>query len=126
MKQQLEEFYTWLRTSANGRDEQNAGNNHGTWYDAQAAHLALVLERTDDARDILTQGLSRRLASQVRPDGSQPQELGRTKSLYSLFHNESQGAADLRPAGRPSRSRLVGLRHARQTQPVCHRRLSCP
>ena len=39
MKQWLEKLYTWLRTSANGRDEQNAGINHGTWYDAQAAHL---------------------------------------------------------------------------------------
>ena len=85
----LTAFYEWLTTSANGRDEQAAENNHGTWYDAQVAHLALVLGRTPDAKRILTEGLARRLARQVEPDGSQPLELARTKSLnYSLYNLE--------------------------------------
>jgi hypothetical protein len=86
----LAAYYTWLTTSANGRDEHNELNNHGTWYDFQAAHLALVLGRRDDARQILTEGLTRRLAHQVQPDGAQPLELARTKSLdYSLFNLEA-------------------------------------
>lgn len=86
----LTEFYGWLTTSANGRDEQRAENNHGTWYDVQVAHLALVLGRTDDARRVLTAGLTRRLARQVEPDGAQPHELARTNSLgYSLFNLEA-------------------------------------
>ena len=85
----LTAFYEWLTTSANGRDEQAAENNHGTWYDAQVAHLALVLGRTPDAKRILTEGLARRLARQVEPDGSQPRELARTKSLnYSIYNLE--------------------------------------
>ena len=83
----LAEFYTWLTTSANGRDEHAAENNHGTWYDFQTAHLALVLERTADAKKILTEGLTLRLAREIEPDGSQPRELARTKSLdYSLMN----------------------------------------
>lgn len=83
----LAAFYTWLTASANGRDEHKELNNHGTWYDFQVAHLALVLGRTDDARKILGEGLTLRLAHQVQPDGAQPLELARTRSLdYSLFN----------------------------------------
>ena len=90
LKGWLAAFYAWLRTSANGRDEQNEHNNHGTWYDAQAAYLALVLQQPDDARAILREGLTRRLAAQVEPDGSQPHELARTKSMdYSIFNLEA-------------------------------------
>ena len=86
----LEAYYRWLLTSANGIDEQDELNNHGTWYDAQAAHLALILGKKDDAKKILTTGLKLRLAAQVEPDGSQPRELARTKSLdYSLFNLEA-------------------------------------
>jgi len=86
----LAKFYAWLTTSSNGRDEANALNNHGSWYDAQTAHLALVLGRNDDAREILTRGLTRRIAAQIAPDGSQPLEMARTKSLgYSLFNLEA-------------------------------------
>jgi hypothetical protein len=32
------EYLKWLRESKNGKEEEEkAGNNHGTWYDAQAA-----------------------------------------------------------------------------------------
>jgi hypothetical protein len=83
----LSKFYTWLTTSANGRDEHAAENNHGTWYDFQTAHLALVLGRAADAKKILTEGLTLRLAREIEPDGSQPRELARTKSLdYSLMN----------------------------------------
>jgi unsaturated chondroitin disaccharide hydrolase len=85
--QWLTAFYEWLTTSTNGRDEQAAENNHGTWYDVQAAHLALVLGHTADAKKILAGGLTNRLARQVEPDGSQPLELARTKSLNYSIHN---------------------------------------
>jgi Alginate lyase len=90
MKDWLGAFYTWLRTSKNGRDEEGEHNNHGSWYDAQAAHLALVIGRNDDAKAILQQGLTRRLATHIAPDGSQPHELARTRSLdYSIFNLEA-------------------------------------
>jgi hypothetical protein len=86
----LESYYHWLTTSANGLDEQDELNNHGSWYDVQAAQIALALGKKDDARKILTEGLKLRLAAQIEPDGSLPRELVRTKSLgYSLFNLEA-------------------------------------
>lgn len=83
----LAAYFEWLMTSSNGREEARATNNHGSWFDVQAAHVALVLGRTDAAKKILADALEKRLASQVMPDGSQPEELRRTKSLgYSLFN----------------------------------------
>ncbi len=83
----MTEFYGWLTTSQNGRDESAERNNHGTWYDFQTAHLALVLGRDDDARQLLQAGLAKRIELQVQPDGSQPLELARTKSLgYSVYN----------------------------------------
>jgi hypothetical protein len=90
MRTWLGNYYRWLTTSANGLDEQDEHNNHGSWYDVQAAHLALVLGKKDAARKILTEGLRLRLAAHIQPDGSQPHELARTKSLgYSLFNLEA-------------------------------------
>src|SRR3712207_7531203 len=43
----LREYFGWLRTSQNGRDEAGEPNNHGTWYDVQAAHLALLLNERE-------------------------------------------------------------------------------
>ena len=90
MRTWLEEFYRWLTTSKNGNDEAAATNNHGSWYDAQTAHLALVLDRTDDAKKIVLTAQTKRIAHQIEPDGSQPHELRRTRSLnYVLFNLEA-------------------------------------
>jgi hypothetical protein len=86
----LDAYFTWLTQSQAGKDEAAALNNHGSWYAVQMAHLALVLGRTDLARTTLIDGLQKRLARQIEPDGRQPLELARTKSLgYSLFNLEA-------------------------------------
>lgn len=81
------ELLTWLRTSKNGRKEALATNNHGCWYDAQTAALALFIGDRTQARDILETVKTRRIATQIEPDGRQPLELGRTLSVnYTLFN----------------------------------------
>ncbi|MBL9186032.1 MAG: alginate lyase family protein [Opitutaceae bacterium] len=90
MRAWLAEFYGWLTTSKNAADESVAENNHGSWFAAQVAHLALVLGRTNDAKKIIETVRTERIPRQIEPDGSQPHELRRTRSLnYVLFNLEA-------------------------------------
>lgn len=80
-------YLQWLRTSKIGRGEARAPNNHGTWYDAQVAALALFVGQDGVARETLETAKHRRIDVQIQPDGSQPLELARTKSFaYTLFN----------------------------------------
>ncbi|MEV5355320.1 alginate lyase family protein [Streptomyces sp. NPDC052693] len=79
-------FLDWLRTSDFGRQEAAATNNHGTFHDLQVAALAHATGDEELARRTVLEARSTRIAPQIAPDGSQPQELARTRSWhYSAF-----------------------------------------
>ncbi len=87
MRQWCGEYLKWLRTSSHGLGEEKKLNNHGTWYDAQVVSLALFTGQKDPARDILELVKTRRINKHIQPDGRQPLELARTKSLgYSTMN----------------------------------------
>ena len=87
MRQWCAAYLNWLRTSSHGLGEQKKLNNHGTWYDAQVVSLALFTGQNELARITLEQVKTRRISRQIEPDGRQPQELARTKSLgYSTMN----------------------------------------
>jgi hypothetical protein len=89
MAQWFSAYLGWLRSSAIGKGERTARNNHGTWYDAQVAALALFTGDSVLARSTLATAGTRRIASQVTADGRQPYELARTRSLaYSVMNLE--------------------------------------
>lgn len=81
------DYLTWLRESDLGRREGQAKNNHGTWYDVQVVSLALATGQVDLARETLQFGHKRRIGRQIDPDGSQPEELQRTKSWHYSIYN---------------------------------------
>jgi len=93
------EYLTWLLDSPHGKEERDQPNNHGTWYDVQVAGLALFTGREGVAWQVLKESAPQRIASQVEPDGRQPLELARTRSLdYSTMN--LMGLFDLADLGR--------------------------
>lgn len=83
-------FLTWLLESAEGRAEAQAENNHGSWYDVQIASFGLFSGTRDVAGRVLSEIPRKRIAKQIKSDGSQPFELARTQPWhYSLFNLEA-------------------------------------
>jgi len=83
----MKQYLDWLQHDAQAADERNGHNNHGMWYDAQVATIAMFVGETDVARKIVESAKPNRIARCIEPDGSQPEELARTKSLhYSVFN----------------------------------------
>lgn len=92
----FKEYLRWLRESKNGLREAKAKNNHGTWYDVQVASVAMYVGENDLARTVLTESRERRIAAQILPDGTQPEELARTRSFgYSMFNLKALGGLAL-------------------------------
>lgn len=80
-------YLKWMTTSHNGLDEKKAGNNHATWWTAQAAAYATFVGDTAARRMAWQHYRTWLVPSQVRPDGSCPREEARTRSLsYSTMN----------------------------------------
>ncbi|MBC7948074.1 MAG: alginate lyase family protein [Chitinophagaceae bacterium] len=85
MQHWFSEFLTWMQTSEIGKDEMNAPNNHGAWYDAQRLALALYIGNNELAKSIILNARER-LDKQMDNDGRFPKEMERTISLhYTAF-----------------------------------------
>ncbi|MFF3754374.1 alginate lyase family protein [Streptomyces sp. NPDC002018] len=81
-----EDFLDWLVDSPFGKQESAARNNHGTFMDMLVAGLALATGDRDLARTLVRDSRTKRIDPQIAADGSQPQELARTRSWhYSTF-----------------------------------------
>ena len=79
LKKWFSAYLTWMLESPIGKDEADSNNNHGTFFSEQIIAFSLFSERPDVTLkeiDIF----KNRMESQLKPDGSQPFELARTKS----------------------------------------------
>jgi len=89
MKKWFSDFLQWMQTSKNGKDEMEAPNNHGAWYDAQRLSIALFVDSTALARRIV-ESAQDRLDKQMDDNGKFPKEMERTISLhYTSFVMEA-------------------------------------
>lgn len=87
LQEWFSEYLDWILNHPYGKDERRTRNNHGTWYDVQAAIYGLFTGRNDVAREILEDVPGNRIANHFEPDGRQPHELARTKSYgYSVMN----------------------------------------
>lgn len=85
--QWFQEYTTWLMNSSLGQLATTRKNNHATFYDVQLASLLLFLGRSEEARQVLEAVKSTRIATQIEPDGKQPEEVKRSRSLqYSVLN----------------------------------------
>jgi hypothetical protein len=98
MRSWLEKYSRWLSTNENARKEREASNNHGTWFDVQAATVALCLGNKSDAVNILREAQRRRVDAQIENDGSQPLEMKRADGFHYSFYN-LQALAELATLG---------------------------
>ena len=85
----MREYLHWLRNTPAGKDEQEGSNNHGTWYDAQTAAIAMFIGDRALAKQIVDGAKSARVARCIESDGRQPEEMARTKSLHYCVFNLS-------------------------------------
>jgi len=80
------EYFDWLMTGKIAVAEAASSNNHGTFFDAQAMYFALYSGNKQKAAQIAKQAIKKRVLSQIKPDGSMPEELRRTRpQFYSNY-----------------------------------------
>lgn len=79
LKKWFSDYLTWMLESPIGKDEADSKNNHGTFYSEQIIAFSLFSEHPEVALNEI-EIFKNRMESQLKPDGSQPFELVRTKS----------------------------------------------
>ncbi len=82
-------YLEWMTTHRFGIDERETKNNHATWWVAQVAMFAHLVNDTASLSYCRSRFKTVLLANQMAADGSFPEELKRTKPYnYSLFNLE--------------------------------------
>ncbi len=81
------DLLTWLEESPAGQHIATVTNNHASYYDVQRVAYAFLNGERERARGILQAVGPERLARQLAADGSQPAEMGRTKSFDYCCYN---------------------------------------
>lgn len=81
------DYFEWLTTNEMALEEAATKNNHGSFYDVQAMYFALYAGNSEAATQIAQKFVQRRLYSQIKPDGSMPEEMARTRPLFYSIYN---------------------------------------
>lgn len=90
VKQWFADYAGWMSTSANGIEERDAKNNHGTCWLMQVAAFGQLTGNRELLADAARRFQTVIVPGQIAPDGSLPLEMGRTKPYgYCLFNLEA-------------------------------------
>lgn len=82
-------FTDYMLTSELGITADGKKGNHGTSYDTQILSAAIFCDRASLAKRICKTAYDTRVLANICPDGSQPEELKRTRAInYSLCNLE--------------------------------------
>lgn len=81
------EFANWMLTHELGIRIDNSIDNHASWYSANLLGTAIFTERPALIKKLCHTLHYRRIKNSIMPDGSQPEELRRTKALMYSFYN---------------------------------------
>jgi hypothetical protein len=85
IKKWYSDFFEWLVTSKNGKDEDDYKNNHSVAYDVIVSSIARFLGNDEYAAKKISEMTVRRIDPMIESDGSQPEELIRTNAYgYSV------------------------------------------
>jgi len=76
------QFTDWMLTHEFGMEEDINDSNQGAWYSAQLLTAAVFTNRPMLAKRIIHIDYDRRIRGYIRPDGSMPSELHRTKAIH--------------------------------------------
>jgi hypothetical protein len=89
-KKWFQDYLHWLLTSQAAENEKHSGNNHASWWAAQAAAVASFVEDEPAQKTVFTFYREHIFPHQIKADGSAPREEQRTRSLsYSAFNLEA-------------------------------------
>ena len=83
------EFADWILTHEYGLRIDMGTDNHASWHDANLLATAVFTDRVSLKKNICLTAYEKRLRFLVKPDGSQPSELRRTKAMGYSFYNLS-------------------------------------
>lgn len=87
LRKWFEDFAIWLTTDDLGIRESKQKNNHATAYDVLLLDISLFTNNQQRADSITSKFKSKRLATLIMEDGSQPGEQHRTRSYYYSYYN---------------------------------------
>lgn len=86
LQQWFSDYLDWLLHSKLARGEQEALNNHGSWYTTQVAGIAWYLHKPQVIKQMADLA-QQKIDAQIQPNGTQPQELARTRSFHYSYFN---------------------------------------
>lgn len=86
MRAWMQDYLTWLQGSKIAKKEGRTENNHGNWYVTQVSGVAWYLGDKAVIGD-MAKLMKSKLDVQLKPDGTQPAELARTRSFHYSYFN---------------------------------------